>query len=710
MRGAGRRGSFAVAALLVLLPACQHMPPARLAPEGTGVFPDVGRHEQAHRESLVLRRTLADLQRSFPQEVLAEGSPSPWFLDRLRQHKREYFAVRETLFDVAFLNASAIVEAPEGRDLRSILLRTSLSLLAGADLAANFRAIAAMLADHAALRTVWNEAEPEHGIPPASWDLALQVVGNVGYQDLFKEALQRLKAHRLLLDAYREAGDESFLILYPHGIDPALDEAEESYAFLRARPGEPEALDQDEAEIRLLVERSKRMRAAWAVGGPMLREAIDRDAGLIRGDVHVRVLAMKGEFLGLRERLYMLAFRHAMKVTRADLPYAHAFRMRAMGISLLAAVTLFENAHQAQTLLLAIPGVRALLNQGDPALGIPPRFWDEIEREFARPEYRRLLEAGLSAFERELSRPDVGPIGEDAFLSYVGREIAASAAIAAIRGEPYPLAMARSLRYYVDRILELPGEALGAATAGLSRGLGGLARMLGVSASLELRKGKLFGQPRWARFLRDRLEPGDILVDRSPFTLTYQFIPGYFGHVAVYVGTMEDLKRLEVMTHPFVVRHAKEVAAGKTIVEALRDGTRISSIEEFLNVDDLAILRPKRDKIPHAHVVRAIALAFSHIGKKYDFRFDNNTWETIVCSELAFLTYLDVPWTYAKVLSSYTITPDDVAIFAGSDPSRPFELIAFVRDGEIVHDRVTRVLNEQAYVRTLGTRYASTPR
>jgi hypothetical protein len=44
-----------------------------------------------------------------------------------------------------------------------------------------------------------------------------------------------------------------------------------------------------------------------------------------------------------------------------------------------------------------------------------------------------------------------------------------------------------------------------------------------------------------------------------------------------------------------------------------------------LNIDDLAILRPKPEAIAQAEVVRAIQLAFSHVGKQYDFRFDNNT-------------------------------------------------------------------------------------
>ncbi len=96
-------------------------------------------------------------------------------------------------------------------------------------------------------------------------------------------------------------------------------------------------------------------------------------------------------------------------------------------------------------------------------------------------------------------------------------------------------------------------------------------------------------------------------------------------------------------------------------------------------------------------MLQAIALAFTHIGKKYDFGFDSNTWDTIVCSELAFQTYVNVRWPFGKALGSYTISPDDVAVMAGSNASLPFELISFVHDGEVVSDVLSGVDGEKIY-------------
>jgi hypothetical protein len=681
------------------LPACQSKlsPPPRA--EATNPPLEIATVTDARARSVLLRRQLAHLSQTARQEESAQGRASREVFGLLRTHKREYFALRETLFRIALLRAAAIVERPEGQDLRYLLLRMSLALSAAIDLVENFHAVAQTLSGQPPLREVWNEADPAHGIPAGSWEISLQAYHNVHYQDLFKDAIERLKSYRRQVEGYLEAGDTEFLAVYPEGIARALEGAEQGYALVRAGLAE-EDLGQDEKEVRALVERSKTLRSVWAASAAALRAAIAREGGLIRGNVQVQIHTTKREYLQVREGLYQLAFKHIAKLTRDDIPYPRGFRRRAIGISLLAAVTLYENAHQANRHLLGIPDVRALLNQGDPALGIRPGFWDNVEREFARIEYRDLLEAGLQVMEREQHLPREPSPEEDPFLTFVSREISASAAVPEIRGERFDERLARVLRYHVRRVT--------AGGAGVPKeGLLQLSKaFVHVMGMFEFRKGKLLDQARWVRFVKERLQPGDLLLERSPFRFYTTFVPGHFGHVGLYVGTEADLRDLGLLKDASVRRHVRRVAKGGTIVDALREGVQLSTVEEFLNIDDLAILRPKRDKIPRADVVRAIGLAFLHVGKKYDFRFDNNTWDAIVCSELAFHTYVNVRWTFARILGSYTIAPDDVAIFAGSDPARPFDLITFVHDGRVVHDRSAGLENEEIYVQLLGKRYA----
>jgi hypothetical protein len=615
--------------------------------------------------------------------------------EQLRGLKREYFALREILFELAFLHASAIVEEPGQRDQRERLVEISLSLMAGTDLVANFHAVAPALAERAALRAVWNEADTVHGIPEGGWEAALLAYRSPHYHDLFKTAIERVAAGRRRLEGWRAAGNGDVLALYGDGVEAGLESAAGAFALLRARLAEEE-LGRDTADLRTLVDRSRAARAAWRAAAQPVREAIAREGGLIRGAVHLRLQTVKREYLELREGLYGLAFKHLPKLTREDIPYPRAFRLEAVGISVLAAATLFENAHAIQAEILGIPGVKPLLNQGDPALGIRPGFWDHVEEELVRREFRILLEAGLQILEQSRSLPP----DEDPFLAYVGRELLATAAIEEARRDRAEVTIGWWLRRELRRanLLET-GASQGQVQTSKAFG-----NFMGV---FEFRKGKLFDQPEWRRFVTERLEPGDLLLEKTPFRLTDRFIPGHFGHVALYVGTPAQLTALGLGEHPWVRPYWAQLGGGRLIVEALRDGTQLNTVGHFLNIDDLAILRPKPGLIPRADVVQAITLAFTHIGKKYDFAFDTNTWDTIVCSELAFQTYVNVRWPFARVLTSYTISPDDVAVMAGADPARPFELVTFIHDGQVVHDRKTGQMNERRYVELLGRRYAT---
>jgi hypothetical protein len=694
----GRLGRFYLMAALLLpwlVSACQSVPSQRVSDARPA--PEVTRYDDAHARSAALRAELERLAGRVRSDLTGAGRVGPPTLESLRQHKREYFALRETLFELALLHASAIVERMPGRDPRLTLVRTSLSLLAGTDLVLNFHAVAALLAEDPTLRAVWNEEDAEHRIPAGGWERALEAYRDSRYHDLFQRALERLDRHRDRLRDWRESGDADFALLYRDGVDQALGEAGRAWALLQARFAE-EDLTGDLEILTKLVERSKLARMGWAASAPTLREAIARDGGLIRGNVHLRVQAIKQEYLELREGLYGLAFKHYVKLARPDIPYEPHFRLRAIGLSLLAAVSLYENARQIETHLLALPRARALLNQGDPALGIRPGFWDHMEREFIRPEYQTLLELGIKALEEaDAARGAATP--RDPIIEYVSVEIPATQAAADAGRDRTLKAVAVALRPYLRQLNMLEGGVLGEGKRQFSKVFGNL------MGAVEFRKGKLFDQEEWARFVKERLRPGDLLLEKTPFRLTDKFIPGHFGHVAIYVGTERDLLELGLERHPWVALYLKQVAEGRTIVEALRDGTQINSVEHFLNIDDLAVLRPKPGQVPQRDIVQAITLAFSHIGKKYDFEFDNNTWDTIVCSELAFQTYVNVRWPFAKMLTSYTIAPDDIGVLAGSDPGRPFELVTFIHDGRVVHDRPGGLIDESLYVRVLGQRY-----
>lgn len=197
--------------------------------------------------------------------------------------------------------------------------------------------------------------------------------------------------------------------------------------------------------------------------------------------------------------------------------------------------------------------------------------------------------------------------------------------------------------------------------------------------------------------IESEMKPGDILLEKTPFRLTDRFIPGHWGHVAIWVGSEEQLKELGVWDLlPDLYEKAQhrldyegpsfqeQIRSGHKIVEALRPGVQINTLEHFLDVDDMAVLRD--EKVEKEALKRYVIRAFEQVGKEYDFNFDVETDKKIVCSELAFVAYDDYQWPVAKTAGRYTISPDHVGEKANGEG--PFSPVLLYHDGKLVENNI----------------------
>lgn len=129
--------------------------------------------------------------------------------------------------------------------------------------------------------------------------------------------------------------------------------------------------------------------------------------------------------------------------------------------------------------------------------------------------------------------------------------------------------------------------------------------------------------------LLKRVKPGDVFVTRHDDALSNLFLPGFWPHAALYLGTGADLADLGI-----------ETPGGETdaawFLEAKKDGVRIRRAEETLLVDALVVLRPA---LENGELVEALRRAAGHAGKPYDFLFDFRTADRMVCTEVIYRGY-----------------------------------------------------------------------
>jgi hypothetical protein len=147
-----------------------------------------------------------------------------------------------------------------------------------------------------------------------------------------------------------------------------------------------------------------------------------------------------------------------------------------------------------------------------------------------------------------------------------------------------------------------------------------------------------------------KLEPGDILIQRRNWHMTNIGIPGFWPHVALYVGTPEEVNACfaELGFQPMETIRALCPAAYASltgtfsdgypvrVVEAIRPGVVFQSLETSARCDYLGVIRPNLTK---AEKFKALLGAFSHAGKPYDLNFDFTTDNVLVCSELVYKAY-----------------------------------------------------------------------
>lgn len=208
---------------------------------------------------------------------------------------------------------------------------------------------------------------------------------------------------------------------------------------------------------------------------------------------------------------------------------------------------------------------------------------------------------------------------------------------------------------------------------------------------------KLATDPLLMTKLKEKLRPLDILFEKTPFRLTDYFIPGYFGHVAIWLGTPKELEEMEInyngemiplLSHPDVLPHLERISQGKLVIEALRKpGVTMNTFEHFLDVDDLLVVR---SSFQPNNIPELILRTLKQVGKPYDFNFDVETDRAIVCSELAYIVFDEHDWPTSRSMGRYTISPDHIAWRALEDEFHPIML--FLSGNRIEDERMSSEL------------------
>ncbi|MBH47656.1 MAG: hypothetical protein CME71_05760 [Halobacteriovorax sp.] len=194
------------------------------------------------------------------------------------------------------------------------------------------------------------------------------------------------------------------------------------------------------------------------------------------------------------------------------------------------------------------------------------------------------------------------------------------------------------------------------------------------AGSVKFRKGTMWQDFELEAQVQAMLEPMDIITEKTPFILTDRLIPGHFGHNALWLGTPSQLKALGIWDAPYMKPFQAAIEEGYTIIETSRAGTQLKKLSTWMNIDEIAIIRREDRATTPVAINEFYAVLMAQHGKTYDFNFDVETTDKLVCSELLYQTYGDVIWPTEAYLGRFTISPDNVAEII-AQKNTPFKLL-----------------------------------
>jgi uncharacterized protein YycO len=443
-------------------------------------------------------------------------------------------------------------------------------------------------------------------------------------------------------------------------------------------------LDNEVFEYQKLIEESLVYREYSIEIAKKLKARISNNLPLSGADLHTLNDGIIAH-LNLRKKLYHFAEMHECWLDLSDIPNAEYkitpyTRLQGVMLSLSAALTLYDNYLLAISIFEEDDKLRRFLNSEDKGYNKSYDKLADVTLSYNSINNRSRVRKAIHYYEEKYKQ--LPRRKQSDRFSYLNLLITQSPSYKLTREYAPFRVLSNKFRFLDaitgDTVISLRDE-----------GVNMFSMIFGNTVGLiESRKGKLHENHAIITKVRNNLQAGDILLEKTPFRLTDKFIPGHWGHAAIWIGSEQELKTLGIWDHPLVRKYHKQIRQGNSVVEALRSGVVMNPLDEFMNIDDLSVLRLSDNK--KTDKVNILLLALRQIGKAYDFNFDIESTDKIVCSELIYVTFTTINWPTENMLGRYTISPDNIAVKTLGDG--PLDLIMLIHDGKIIENRPNIVM------------------
>ena len=354
------------------------------------------------------------------------------------------------------------------------------------------------------------------------------------------------------------------------------------------------------------------------------------------------------------------------------------------------ALLLVDAARFLRETFEGLPVVRKKLNEPIPSFGVPEDVYDTVQQSLTSPVNAWRLYHAAEYFEQQAGR--LRQLADDELLRDVWDlidRLKERVRVSLTRFIPAHIRV--RTRQGIDGLTQ---DGLGRVMYRLQRLMSTLASTISVRPSHRpLLPAEVMGQ------IQACIQPGDIFLTRKEYALTNYFLPGYWPHAALYIGDAGVLKQRGLAEHPHLQpRWERLQSLGNQqpgrVLEALKDGVWIRTLDSPLSSDSVVVLRPR---LAEEHIDTALGRGCRHDGKPYDFNFDFTRSDRLVCTEVVYRSYEGIDGIHfplTRRAGRMTLASGD--LLAMAQQRQHLEIIAaYVPDGS---GRLTRDAEAEASV------------
>jgi hypothetical protein len=189
-----------------------------------------------------------------------------------------------------------------------------------------------------------------------------------------------------------------------------------------------------------------------------------------------------------------------------------------------------------------------------------------------------------------------------------------------------------------------------------------------------LRPPRIGDRPEPRAFMARTLLPMDLVVQRYEGRLGGLVSPGRFSHTSIYLGTEAQLRAAGLWDLPELAPWRARIAAGDVLLDAMHTDVHLRDMGELLEVDALAVLRPRLDAAARAAALRR---GLGLMGRRFDTDYDIADDGAIFCTELVHRAMPELGLPTTELYGRTVILPDAIAAGALLG-ALPIDVVAYV--------------------------------